>query len=40
MNKQAIEIINLKIKYFSDRNESTLKELSDLLLDNDCDILE
>lgn len=37
LNKRIIE---LRVEYFKDKNEIVLKELSDLLLSNDCDILE
>ena len=37
LNKRIIE---LRVEYFKDKSEIVLEQLSDLLLNNDCDILE
>lgn len=40
MSETNKRIIELRVEYFKDKSEIILEQLSDLLLNNDCDILE
>lgn len=40
MSELNKKIIELRVEYFKDKSEIVLEQLSDLLLNNDCDILE